>query len=77
MDMQYLSASYQSSLMKSVIRGALASQSQRDRTTGGEGGTGGREEMKREDMACLREEESDGISSGTMNVKNGFLKKFE
>lgn len=31
--------------------------------------TDGETEIQREDMACLREEESDGMSSGTMNVK--------
>lgn len=33
--------------------------------------TGGEEEIEREDMACLREEESDGMSRGTISVKRG------
>lgn len=33
--------------------------------------TEGEEEIEREDMACLREEESDGMSSGTISVKRG------
>lgn len=61
------SASYQSSLMKSVISAALASQSQRDSNNRRRGGGG----IEMEAMACLREEESDGMSSGSMRVKRG------
>lgn len=52
--------------MKPVIRAASAPQSQREERV-----TEGEEEVEREDMACLREEESDGMSSGTMSVKRG------
>lgn len=42
----HLSASYQSSLIKSVIRAALASPSQRDRGSRGRGGQRGRKQWR-------------------------------
>lgn len=64
-----LSASYQSSLMKAAIRSRFGPSITKRQWE--ERGTEGEKEVEREDMACLREEESDGMSSGTVSVKRG------
>ena len=57
--------------MKSAIRGAWPLNHEGGRRQREENVTEGEEEIEREDMACLREEESDGMSSGTISVKRG------